>query len=120
MKKEELPEGVEITYNESAGLSMEEQETVINWYRVPFDGNMTFIDTTDQTMITKLLKSDYFVMSKALVSNHPRNEGYVLGICGGINDGISIRSKKRVYTEEDKQRARGVLDRVRSNMGGKE
>lgn len=113
----EIGEDVVVVTSGLANFSGVEQETTINMFREPWNGDSIIVDTTDQGMLLKLLRSDYFVLTKVLVSEHPRNKGYVLGITGTLNGGVTIKQKKRQFTEEHREKARLSLEKAREARG---
>ena len=92
------------------GITLEEQETVINfgWS----DKDMT-IYTTDRTMITKLDKlvedGEYEV-----IEEHKLQNGRVIGKTYKADKSLlTLRAKKRVLTEEQKNKLINGLNKAR-------
>ena len=69
------------------------------------DNNKIFVDCSDQTGITDLLKSEFFVINKVLLSNKKGYENKILQINGLLDlKGLTIRKKKPVFSEEERKR----------------
>ena len=55
-------------------------------------------------MITELSKCEFFTVESIEVSTHERNMNHVLRVRGALeNNGLTIRKKKPVFTEEEKK-----------------
>ena len=78
------------------------------------------IQSNNQIYITKLSKSEYFILERIEVSKNIRNKGYILRVEGTLeNKGLTIRNKKPVFSEEEKlarsERAKVNLIRTKNN-----
>jgi hypothetical protein len=93
-----------------------EQETTISWYRTQDDfiSYPVKIWTTDQTMITDLFKSEYFLLESVLISRGCRFDNRVLEVRGSLPlKALTVRKKKPSFTDEEK---RIRAERARNNF----
>ena len=98
---------LKISYIDAVSFDSLEQECHINVLRAGYenqDEQEIWIDCSNQMYITQLKNSEYFILTEVLVSKHERNKDYVLAVKGRLeNNGLTIRKKKPVYTEEEKK-----------------
>lgn len=82
-----------------------------------FTNTTVLVDCTHQSWITKLSKSQLFVLQKILVSSNNSHKGFILGITGILNvKGISIRKRinTTLKTPEQKNKLAKQLQRYRN------
>ncbi|MDY6959443.1 MAG: hypothetical protein SVK08_09830 [Halobacteriota archaeon] len=98
-------------------LGLFEQENHIVEYRAGLTNESereVHVDCTDQGGITKYAKSEFFTLTGVTVSSTISRKDFVLGVRGQLEPkGLTIRSKKRVYTEEEKKVLSDRMKKVR-------
>jgi hypothetical protein len=102
-----IDNNIKIRHFDIGGYSLIEQECSINVLRaglIDESKQEIQVSCNNQTMITELSKSEYFILQEIELSNHPRNKDFILSIKGILEiKGLTIRKKKPQYTEEEKQ-----------------
>jgi len=97
-----------------ASLTAEERETIISWCDDDNDGKI-FIHTTQMPMFRKLMKNPLFEVDRWHndVDCEPHGvDGYLPRHC------LTIRSKKRVLTEKQRQEAKKRFEKLRKQRIG--
>ena len=102
-----VSDDLKIRKNDITTIGMIEQECHLNVLRCGFTNEEKpeiLVDCTNQMYITLLCKSEYFTLKEVLLSSNPRAEGFILSVKGILeNNGLTIRRKKPVFSEEEKQ-----------------
>lgn len=101
-----------------AGISGIEQEFCLTRLREGIDYPTKpeiLIDCSDQTMITELKDSEFFLLTEVTLSKSPRAIGFVLFVRGKLDlNGMTIRKKKQSFSDEEISKRR---ERARKNFG---
>lgn len=90
-----------------SSIGLLEQEMHITRLRVGYlNPELPEIQVTcsDQTMITRLSKSEFFILNDVVISSNERNKDFILEISGNLElNGLTIRKKKHVFTSEERK-----------------
>ncbi len=109
---------IDVVRNSLSSIPLLEQELHINLCRVGWTikSDEAAVYCTNQNYINKLINSDFFTLTEIIVSDHDRNKDFILGIKGYLkNNGLTIRSKKRHLTEQQKIDVAERLKKARLN-----
>jgi len=104
-------DNLEVVSSDLGTISSLEQEFGLLVVREPFkDGHVVEVNCSHQGYITKLKNCEFFTINKIMVSIHERNKGYVLSVHGYLEEkGLTLRSKKPVFSDEERQRRAEVF-----------
>lgn len=92
---------LQIEYDSSAGISILEQECHYNIEKNKEGVGQILVCCTHQCYITKLIKSEFFTLEGVTLSNHAKNDGFVLQIKGTLlENGLTLRTKLPAINEE--------------------
>ena len=104
----EFNDNLELTYSDSSGIDLLEQECHFNILRSPDSCNLDFevlVCCSHQPMITKLLCSEFFICDSMLLSKYIRCPNKILQIIGRLPlKAITLRKKRPVFTLAEKKR----------------
>lgn len=107
-----VSEDLEIRKHGESSISSDEQEFHVNEERSPENPEEAIkVSCSHQPRITALARSSLFTITAVTASKNPVNEGFILQVDGFFTEtsAISIRNKKREFSEEqlEKMRERG-------------